>query len=93
MKKYSVKKVLSPVTAVLKQLGSFFSYILFEFKEIELVKAFNEAGGLKGIVGAFWGKSAQELEIDAIYQKIKKEETARIRVREETLKELREKDK
>jgi hypothetical protein len=72
---------------ILKSLGAFYSHIAFELKELPGVREFNQAGGLKSMIMAFQGKSAKQIELEEIYNRIKKEEQAKARVHQEYLKE------
>ena len=82
MEKFNKKKKLASF-GLFKALGSFFSYLVKELEELPGVDEFRKAGGLKGIVMAFQGKSASEIELQAIYDRIKKEERVKAQIHEE----------
>ena len=85
MKKYIKKSGM--LADMFKHLKSFASISLSAFSDNSFSKGFNDAGGFKAIVMAFQGKTASEIEEKILYDKIKKEEEIRQRIRDEFEKE------
>lgn len=82
MLKFEKKKKLASFGLV-KSLGAFCSYLVKELQELPGVDEFRKAGGFKGIIMAFQGKSASQIELQAIYDRVKKEEQVKAQIHEE----------